>query len=450
MKSKIVFGLLVMLYACSFFLRGEDPAAQMGDRVMEGVFFQGGYGMEWVWAAAAEFEHSHPDITAYVWGNPRAWDQTRPRFLSGNPPDVFWGIHNINFWVNLNDGLVANLDSLMDTPAYGQEHLKFKETFMAGALEEGQYKGQQYFLPITYAINGIWYNKGMFDEHGWTIPATWDEFLVLCELITETTDIAPMTHQGKYPSYFGMIYRGLIYKLGGEALLVDLDNLEPGAWQRPEVIEAARLSRQVIAKGYALEGSSSFSHTEAQMIWLQEKAAMIPCGTWLESEMKHALPLGFEMRVMPVPGFVDGLGGVGAMEASAGPAFWVPQESAHPEWGMEYLRVLLSRKLAGNFLQEIGSMQPIIGSDKDVPVPPATQSALDAIAAADGETFNMRFTSWYLELDNEFDNALGAVLNGDATPEEFGVRLEAQAERLRRDPDTIRFRRRLSGPLAQD
>ena len=62
----------------------------------------------------------------------------------------------------------------------------------------------------------------------------------------------------------------------------------------------------------------------------------------------------------------------------------------------------------------------------------------------------MRFTSWYLELRNEFDNALGAVLNGDATPEEFGVRLEAQAERLRRDPDTIRFRRRLSGPLAQD
>ena len=69
MKSKIVFGLLVLLYACSFFLRGEDPAAQMGDRVMEGVFFQGGYGMEWVWAAAAEFERAHPDITAYSY-----WD----------------------------------------------------------------------------------------------------------------------------------------------------------------------------------------------------------------------------------------------------------------------------------------------------------------------------------------------------------------------------------------
>jgi hypothetical protein len=62
----------------------------------------------------------------------------------------------------------------------------------------------------------------------------------------------------------------------------------------------------------------------------------------------------------------------------------------------------------------------------------------------------MRFNSWYLELRNEFDNALGAVLNGDATPEVFAARLEAQAERLRRDPDTIRFRRRLSGALVQD
>ena len=97
MRSRIVLILLVGLYVCSFFFRGEDPKVDLGDRVVEGVFFQGGYGMQWVYDTAAEFELAHDDITAYVWGNPRAWDQTRPRFLSGNPPDVFWGIHNINF-----------------------------------------------------------------------------------------------------------------------------------------------------------------------------------------------------------------------------------------------------------------------------------------------------------------------------------------------------------------
>jgi N-acetylglucosamine transport system substrate-binding protein len=448
MRSQIILALLALLYLLSFFLRGQDPVARMGDRVMEGVFFQGGYGLEWLYDAAEEFERAHPDIVAHVWGNPRAWDQTRPRFLAGNPPDVFWGIHNINFWVNLQDGLVASLDSLMDAPAYGQEHLRFRETFMPGTLEQGQRDGHQYFLPITYAVLGIWYNKNMFERHGWTLPRTWDEFVALCEHIKSTTAIAPLTHQGKYPSYYGMIFRALLYKLGGEELLIELDNLVPGAWERPEVIQAARLCRSLIERGYVLEGSSSFSHTEAQMIWLQEKAAMIPCGTWLESEMKHALPEGFQMRLMPVPGFVDGRGGLAAMEANAGPAFWVPRQAAHPQWGMEYLRILLSRKMAQNFLLKIGSVMPIEGSTQGLEIPPAMQSALDAVAAAGNETFHVRYTDWYLELRNEQENALGALLNLAISPEQFAARVEAQAERLRGDPDTIPFERRPSGQLA--
>jgi N-acetylglucosamine transport system substrate-binding protein len=449
MRSQLVFGALVLLYGLSFFLRGEDPRAALGERVMEGVFFQGGYGLQWVYDAGAEFERAHPDIKAHVWGNPRAWDQSRPRFLAGNPPDAFWCIHNINFWANLQDGLVADLDSLMDAPAYGQEGVRFKDTFMPGTLAQGQYQGKQYFLPITYAIEGIWFNKRMFDEHGWTLPSTWDEFLALCEKI-KTTGTAPLTHQGKYPSYFGMIFRALLYKLGGEELLLAIDNLEPGAWQRPEVVRAAGLSRQLVEKGYILEGSSSFSHTEGQMIWLQGKAAMIPCGTWLESEMKNALPPGFEMRLMPVPGVREGKGGLKAMGADAGPAFWVPRQAAHPEWGMEYFRILLSRKMAANFLTTIGSVMPIKGSTEGLTIPPAMQSALDAVDAAGGETFNLRFLSWYPELRIEYENALGGVLNGYLSPAQFADRVEAQAQRLRQDPDLVRMTRLPSQPLASN
>jgi N-acetylglucosamine transport system substrate-binding protein len=178
------------------------------------------------------------------------------------------------------------------------------------------------------------------------------------------------------------------------------------------------------------------------MIWIQEKAAMIPCGTWLESEMKNALPDDFEMRLMPIPGFRDGKGGIGAMEASAGPAFWVPADAARPDWGKEYLRILLSKKMAASFLRTVGSVQPIKGSTEGVDVPPAMQSALDQIADAGGETFSFRFSRWYLELENEFRNALGALLNDDITPERFAERMEAMAQRLRDDPDTIRFTRK--------
>ena len=101
--------------------------------------------------------------------------------------------------------------------------------------------------------------------------------------------------------------------------------------------------------------------------------------------------------------------------------------------------------MAANFLGTVGSVQPIKGSTEGVDVPPATQSALDKIAAADGETFAFRFSGWYLELENEFRNALGALLNDDITPERFAERMENMAQRLRDDPDTIRFSRKPKG-----
>lgn len=41
---------------------------------------------------------------------------------------------------------------------------------------------------------GILYNKDMFDENGWEIPTTWDEFISLCETIEES---------GQQPLYLG-------------------------------------------------------------------------------------------------------------------------------------------------------------------------------------------------------------------------------------------------------
>jgi hypothetical protein len=37
---------------------------------------------------------------------------------------------------------------------------------------------------------------------------------------------------------------------------------------------------------------------------------------------------------------------------------------------------------------------------------------------------------------------MSALLNDDITPEQFAERLEAMAQRLRDDPDTIRFHRK--------
>ena len=49
-------------------------------------------------------------------------------------------------------------------------------------------------MPYVANAAGILYNRGMFEEYGWKIPETWDEFIALCDEIQS---------EGILPLYFG-------------------------------------------------------------------------------------------------------------------------------------------------------------------------------------------------------------------------------------------------------
>lgn len=443
MKGRI-FIILTALCCAAHLISCSQKHETKKENVMEGSFFEGGYGLEWLIDAGKKLEQIHPGVKANIWGNPRNWDQIRPRVIAGNPPDAVWGLFNINLWDLLAEGRVHNLDSLMNMPAYGQEKVKFKDSFMPGVLEQGQYDGHQYFLPLNYTILGIWYNVNMFEKHGWQVPKTWNEFLSLCEKI-KATGVAPLTYQGRYPSYYLMIIRGLLYRIGGKQLIVDMDNLVPGAWKRPEVIRAAKMGMEVFDKGYVEKGATAFTHTEAQMEWLQGKAAMVPCGTWLEHEMKPSIPPGFRMKIMPIPIVEGGKGDPTGIEASAVPTFWVPAQAKRPDLGMEYLRILLSLETSRKFAENQRDVMALKNATEGAKISPALQSAVDLIKKA-RETFDMRYTDWYKDMDENgnMGNLVSAMINKEITPEQFGEKAEALAEKVRTNPKVIKHKRSLS------
>ena len=51
-----------------------------------------------------------------------------------------------------------------------------------------------YAVPYMSNAAGVLYNRDIFEEHGWSIPKTWDEFIQLCET---------MQDEGVQPLYFG-------------------------------------------------------------------------------------------------------------------------------------------------------------------------------------------------------------------------------------------------------
>ena len=83
---------------------------------LEIASFQGGYGIQWLKEIATQFEETHPGVKVDVWGSPRVWEPLRPRFISGNPPDLCapgWGF---DFWAAVGAGQIMPLDKFLNTP----------------------------------------------------------------------------------------------------------------------------------------------------------------------------------------------------------------------------------------------------------------------------------------------------------------------------------------------
>ena len=146
-----------------------DPLNIEKGITVDGVFFEGGYGSDYIRYAAKIFEALHPETKVSVVGIQRVGDQLRPRFIAGNPPDVIdnSGAGALDTVALVNEGQLADLGPLMEAPALDTPGKMFKETLFPGSQDTGVYDGKQYALNIAYTVVGIWYSKTLFEKKGW-------------------------------------------------------------------------------------------------------------------------------------------------------------------------------------------------------------------------------------------------------------------------------------------
>ena len=296
--------------------------------------------------------------------------------------------------------------------------------------------GKLYALNIAYSVAGIWYSDTLFKEKGWTYPKTWPDMLSLCETI-KSSGIAPWTYQGKYPGYmiFGLL-QGLISKKGGVQPMVDIDNLVDKAWENKAVVDSVNEMYQLAENDYIMAGTEGLNHTEAQAEWLKGKAAFLPCGIWLENEMKGSIPDNFNMVIDQSPGEGN------ACLAEGGEPFIIPSKAKNPIAGMEFLRALISKDSAKNFAVNVSAMMPVIGGTEGVTISSGMQSAVAMAEACAGNVFPfMRYGGWYSDLGKEVDAKMGDLLTKRITPGEFIEAAQKMADKVKADPDVTKFTR---------
>jgi N-acetylglucosamine transport system substrate-binding protein len=206
-------------------------------------------------------------------------------------------------------------------------------------------------------------------------------------------------------------------------------------------VQAATAFAELAGKGYIMSGSEALSHTEAQAAWCQNKAAFIPCGSWLESEQKGVAPAGFDMVMGAVPSLENDKMPGTAVQAASSESFIVPSKAKNQAGGKEYLRMLFSKASATAFAQANSTLPAVAGATDGLTLSSGLGSVRDAVVAAGNNTFTYRFRTWYSPLAKAVDDATGELVNKRISPADWSARMQKAADALAKDATVTKYTR---------
>ncbi|MFG1607728.1 N-acetylglucosamine/diacetylchitobiose ABC transporter substrate-binding protein [Actinoplanes sp. NPDC049265] len=423
----------------------RNPLGVKADAPLEVVIFNGGFGEEYAKAHEAMYKQRYPDAPIKHSATQQISQTLQPRFVNGDPPDVVnnSGGNQIDFNGLVSQGALADLGDLLEAPSLDDPAKKVKDTLRPGIVELGSYDGKFLSLNYAYSAYAIWQSDKLFEARGWEYPKTWDQMIALCRTI-KAAGIAPWTYTGVHARYMSWPILSAAAKMGGVDVLKAIDNLEPNAWKHDAVKAAADAYSQLAIDGFLQAGAEGMDHIQAQTEWCNGKAAFISCGSWLENEQKKVTPPGFRMSAHPTPRLTsaDKLP-FEAFRGTGSEPFVVPAKAKNQRGGLEYLRVMLSKKGAADFTGKVSSLTVVTGSNDGIALGPGLTSVTKMIdTAGPANTFNWLYNSFYRKLERELVNAACADLFAKRiTAAEWVGRCQQAADSIAKDSSIKKYKR---------
>jgi N-acetylglucosamine transport system substrate-binding protein len=407
------------------------------------VIFDGGYGHDYANYDLGIYKKRYPKATTKMTATQQIQGQLQARYSNGTPPDVVdnSGAQLMDLGALEGAGALADLSDMFNAPSWDIEGQKVSDTLYPGVTDFAVLSTKPVVLQYVYTVFGFWHSQKLFEAKGWEEPKTWDDFRKLATQI-KAAGISPFAYQGKYPYY---IYEPLLTvaaKDGGNDLLKNIDNLEDGAWKVDSVVNAATAIQSLVKDKLLLPGTQGLTHTESQTQWCNGKAAFIPCGNWLENEMKQVTPSGFDMVVAPVPNLnTSGKMPFEGLHAQPGEGFIVSAKGKNVRGGLEFLRIMLSKDASRNFAQTNHALTVVKGTADDVQVGTALSSANAVVKAAGDNIISWRFADWYGTLGKSVEDATAKLMLNRSTPQQWAEACQKAADKVKNDPSIKKYHR---------
>ncbi|MHC1750202.1 MAG: carbohydrate ABC transporter substrate-binding protein [Cellulosilyticaceae bacterium] len=395
------------------------------------AIFQGGYGRDYWDAVAAEFEKENPGVKVNIEANPEIGEIIRPKILSGNAPDFIY-LPSTN-----NSGIATALikdKGLADITDVFTDEIKAK--MLPGFLESSAMQpygdGKIYLAPLYYSATGLFYNQDFFDKNNLKAPTTWDEFFALGEKGKELGRPL-LTYQGIHPGYMEAFLIPAMVSAAGNENFAKATNYEDGAWEQEGIKKAMNKVAEIASKGYLMDGTVALDHTQAQSQWLLGKAMFIPCGGWLEGEMKDApREEGFKWGFTAAPAFNvnDDKYALAAVEE-----MYIPASAKNMDMAKKFLAYQYSDKAIALNAEKAKGIPPVKGA-ADI-LKPYVEDATYATYTVFENGYMPAIARFASVEDSEVrpDKAmyeqLTAVMSGEMTGDAWSAYMEKLADSVR-------------------
>lgn len=335
---------------------------------------------------------------------------------SGEGPDVFnWGSGPGYAGALAKAGMLYDL-----TDAYE----KYKWPVYDFAKERVTFDGKTYGIPGEMETLGIFYNQDLFTRIGVRPPQTVADLQAAAAKLKAAgvTPLAVSDKEGWQGAH--LLSMALSSEIGSKGV----DDLISGdaSWDNPDVVRALQVWKDLQDSGYLPDSPTSVGYDAANAMFYSGKAAMVPTGSWLISEIETNAK--FKVGYIPFPG----QDGPGIFTGGLGSGPFIAAGTKKADAALKLVDFLASPEHGRWTVENLKTIPPAPIESKDVKVSPLFAQVLDDTSKLAKGTGDLGHNIDVLQTDvfNKamFDGVQG-LLSGQSTAGKVAQALEKASEK---------------------
>ncbi|WP_433708811.1 ABC transporter substrate-binding protein [Paenibacillus illinoisensis] len=282
-------------------------------------------------------------------------------------------------------------------------------------------------------MQGVVYNKQIFEDLGLSIPTNYEEFLAICEKI-KASGITPvfMPYKDAWAANIWPAAAFADFAAKNDPTFFDDLNSNKKKWSDiPEFKTFLEQQYEVYTKGYTNTDVLSDSYDMAVGKFLNKEVAMMFMGDWLIEGVAEQDP-SMELGVFPIPSSQDASLGASPL----GGQLFIPKKSKHLEEAKQFLDFIASKEVA----QKIVDSKGYVSNFSDVTTPELPAYKQDIVDNYITPKKTVLTTDAYMLVDrSELYRLLQDQFAGGLTPEEVLKAWDEKFSQLMQDKGVAGF-----------